>query len=89
MAPPSKSSPRECSPQCSLTWLWSPSLARKREKANVVDPSTRQRSTLNSGSNYSWMNRDGKTISTDHSTYDPNLDDHMNQQHWQKLENAE
>ncbi len=59
------------------------------EKTNVVDPTTGQSFKVDSGSNNYWMNRDGKYISTDHSTYDPNLDELMNRQHWQKLENAE
>jgi len=56
------------------------------ERTNVVDPSTGQKYKVDSGSNHYWMNRDGKYVSTDHSTYDPNLDDAMNRENWQKLE---
>ena len=59
------------------------------EKTNVVDPSTGQRMKVDSGSNTYWMNRDGKYIGTDKPAYDPNLDEALNQQNWQKLENAE
>ena len=59
------------------------------EKTNVVDPSTGQRFKVDSGSNHYWMNRDGKYLSSDQSAYNPNLDEAVNQQNWQKLENAE
>jgi len=59
------------------------------EKTNVVDPSTGQRFKVDSGSNNYWMNRDGKYIGTDKPAYDPNLDEGLNQQNWQKLENAD
>ncbi len=59
------------------------------EKTNVVDPSTGQRMKVDSGSNHYWMNRDGKYIGTDQPTYDPNLDEGLNKQNWQKLENTE
>lgn len=59
------------------------------EKTNVVDPSTGQRYKVDSGSNHYWMNSDGKYISTDKPAYDPNLDENLNRENWQKLQNAE
>jgi hypothetical protein len=59
------------------------------EKTNVVDPSSGQRYKVDSGSNHYWMNRDGKYLSTDQQAYDPNLDDALNNEKWQKLENAD
>lgn len=59
------------------------------EKTNVVDPTTGQSYKVDSGSNHYWMNSDGKYISTDKPTYDPNLDEGLNRQNWQKLENAD
>jgi hypothetical protein len=59
------------------------------EKSNVVDPSSGQRFKVDSGSNHYWMNRDGNYIGTDKPAYDPNLDEGLNQQNWQKLRNAE
>jgi hypothetical protein len=59
------------------------------EKTNVVDPSTDQRYKVDSGSNHYWMNSDGKYISTERPAYDPNLDENLNRENWQKLQNAE
>jgi hypothetical protein len=35
------------------------------------------------------MNRDGKYLSADQQAYDPNLDEALNNEKWQKLENAD
>lgn len=59
------------------------------ERTNVVDPSTGTQYKVDSGANQYWMNNDGKYISTDSRTYDPNLDESMNSQQWQQLEPVE
>jgi hypothetical protein len=59
------------------------------EKTNMVDPSSGQRYKVDSGANHYWMNSDGKYLSTDQHAYDPNSDEAVNNQNWQKLENAD
>jgi hypothetical protein len=58
------------------------------EKSNVVDPTSGQRYKVDAGSNTYWMNRDGQYIGTDKPYYDPNLDEGLNEQNWQKLQNV-
>jgi hypothetical protein len=35
------------------------------------------------------MNRDGEYFGTDNRSYDPNRDENMNRQNWQKLKTVE
>lgn len=56
------------------------------ERTKVTDPSTGQQYKVDSGANHYWMNRDGNYFGTDNVNYDPNRDQSMNLQNWQKLE---
>ncbi|MDY0088928.1 MAG: hypothetical protein RBR78_01030 [Flavobacteriaceae bacterium] len=56
------------------------------ERTNTVNTTTGTYQKVESGYNQYWMNSDGKYISTNSHTYDPNLDNNMNNQNWQKLE---
>ncbi|HTO35748.1 MAG TPA: hypothetical protein VLZ72_05890, partial [Flavobacterium sp.] len=56
------------------------------ERTNTVNTTTGTHQKVESGYNQYWMNSDGKYISTNSHTYDPNLDNNMNNQNWQKLE---
>lgn len=55
------------------------------ERTNVIDPTTGQKYKVSSGYNHYWMNSDGQYISTDKFSYNPNLDDNMNNVKWQEL----
>ena len=55
------------------------------ERSNVQDPSTGQQYKVGAGSNQYWMNSNGEYIGTQLSTYDPNLDNNMNEQRWREL----
>jgi hypothetical protein len=59
------------------------------ERTKVVDQSTGQQYKVDSGANQYWMNRDGKYFGTDNPNYDPNRDENMNRENWQKLELVE
>ncbi len=55
------------------------------ERSNVQDPGTGQKYKVAAGSNQYWMNSNGEYIGTQQSTYDPNLDNNMNEQRWREL----
>lgn len=59
------------------------------ERTKVVDQSTGQQYKVDRGANQYWMNRDGKYFGTDNANYDPNRDENMNRENWQKLEKVE
>lgn len=59
------------------------------ERTKVLDSSTGQRYKVDSFSNHYWMNRNGEYFGTDKIDYNPNLDQHMNEENWRKLERAE
>jgi len=56
------------------------------ERTNTVNTSTGTQQKVESGYNQYWMNSDGKYISTNSHTYDPNLDENLNNQTWDKLQ---
>jgi hypothetical protein len=56
------------------------------EKTNTIDPSTGKQYKVESHYNNYWMNSNGEYISTNQNDYNPNLDDGVNNQNWQKLE---
>jgi hypothetical protein len=55
------------------------------ERTKVIDPSTARIHKVEGFSNQYWMNRDGEYFGTDNPYYDPNRDENMNQESWQKL----
>lgn len=55
------------------------------ERTNVVNTETGKTYKVEAGYNNYWMNADGEYISTDQYNYNPNLDEHMNNQNWQQL----
>jgi len=55
------------------------------ERTNVANTETGQQYKVESGYNNYWMNANGEYISTDQYNYNPNLDDNMNNENWQKL----
>ncbi|HLP52931.1 MAG TPA: hypothetical protein VK154_18710 [Chitinophagales bacterium] len=55
------------------------------ERTKVVDPTTGQQYKVSSGYNHYWMNSDGHYISTDKFSYNPNLDENINNIKWQEL----
>jgi hypothetical protein len=59
------------------------------ERTKMSDPSTGQQYKVDSGSSHYWMNRDGQYFGTDNVNYDPNRDQEMNRQNWQKLDPVE
>lgn len=59
------------------------------ERAKVTDPSTGRHYKVESGSNHYWMNANGQYIGTDDVNFDPNRDQEMNRQNWQKLNPAD
>lgn len=60
-----------------------------REETNVVNQSTGEQYKVNSGYNNYWMNSNGDYISTDQHDYNPNLDNNMNNQNWDKLQEVD
>ncbi len=56
------------------------------ERTNTYNAATGTHQKVESGYNQYWMNSDGKYISTNSHTYDPNLDEGLNNQRWDKLE---
>lgn len=55
------------------------------ENQNVVNEETGQKYKVQQGYNQYWMNNDGEYIGTPSNTYNPNLDENLNEQNWQKL----
>ncbi len=55
------------------------------ERTKTVNTTTGTHQKVESGYNQYWMNSDGKYISTNSHTYDPNLDKALNNQKWDKL----
>ncbi|MEZ5027019.1 MAG: hypothetical protein R2739_10630 [Chitinophagales bacterium] len=55
------------------------------ENENVQNVETGKTYKVQQGANQYWMNNDGEYIGTKSNTYDPNLDDNMNDQKWQEL----
>lgn len=56
------------------------------ERTNVQDAETGERYKVTAGANQYWMNNNGEYISTQMNSYDPNLDDNMNEQRWKQLQ---
>ena len=56
------------------------------ERTNVQDAETGQRYKVAAGANQYWMNNNGEYISTQLNTYNPNLDENMNEQKWRQLQ---
>jgi hypothetical protein len=59
------------------------------ERQNVVNPTTGARFKVESGQNQYWMNPDGKYISANDPTYDPNLDKALNHHKWDELKKVD
>ncbi len=55
------------------------------ERTNVQNSETGKIYKVQEGANQYWMNNDGEYIGTKSSTYNPNLDDNMNDQKWEEL----
>lgn len=55
------------------------------ERTNVVNTETGQQYKVESHYNNYWMNANGEYISTNQQDYNPNLDDNLNNENWQKL----
>jgi hypothetical protein len=55
------------------------------ENQNVVNEETGKAYKVQQGYNQYWMNNDGEYIGTPSNTYNPNLDENLNEQNWQKL----
>lgn len=53
-----------------------------KEKTNVTDPNTGQTFKVDAGGKQYWMNNNGEYIKSDDSSYDPNLDNGLNNQTW-------
>lgn len=56
-----------------------------REEAKVQNTETGQTYKVQEGANQYWMNNNGEYIGTKSNTYNPNLDENMNEQKWQEL----
>lgn len=56
------------------------------ERTRVTNTETGREYKVDAGYNTYWMNADGEYISTDQYDYNPNRDDLMNHQNWQRLE---
>ncbi len=56
------------------------------ERTNVVNTETGQQYKVAAGSNQYWMNNNGEYIATESHTYNPNLDENMNNVKWQELQ---
>lgn len=56
------------------------------ERTHVVDPESGNQYKVTMHANQYWMNDRGEYISTEHETYDPNLDENMNEQRWRQLQ---
>ncbi|MFN8286263.1 MAG: hypothetical protein U0V74_05890 [Chitinophagales bacterium] len=59
-----------------------------REETKVSDQSGKQYK-VESHYNHYWMNSNGEYISTNYETYNPNLDENMNNQKWEELKKAD
>lgn len=59
------------------------------ENEKVQNTETGQTYKVQQGSNQYWMNNNGEYIGTKSNTYDPNLDDNMNEQKWQELKKVD
>ena len=55
------------------------------ERQNVQNSETGQTYKVQQGYNQYWMNNEGEYIGTKSNTYNPNLDDNMNEKKWQEL----
>lgn len=55
------------------------------ERTNTINTTTGTYQKVESGYNQYWMNSDGKYISTNSHTYNPNLDENLNHQKWDEL----
>lgn len=55
------------------------------ENQNVQNTETGTTYKVQQGSNQYWMNNNGEYIGTKSNTYNPNLDDNMNEDKWQEL----
>lgn len=56
-----------------------------REETNVQNTETGKIYKVQEGANLYWMNQDGDYIGTKSPTYNPNLDETINEQKWQEL----
>ena len=59
-----------------------------REETKVQNTATGNAYKVESHYNNYWMNSNGEYISTNQSTYNPNLDENMNNQKWEELKRA-
>ena len=57
-----------------------------RDETNVTNSYNGQTYKVESGSNYYWMNNDGKYIRTDDANWNPNTDPTFNSQDWSQAE---
>ena len=55
------------------------------ERTNVIDPTTGQKYKVDAGYNHYWMNSEGRYISTNQFSYNPNQDESINNQKWQEV----
>lgn len=55
------------------------------ERTHTVNTATGTQQKVESHYNQYWMNSEGKYISTNSHDYDPNLDERLNNQRWDKL----
>lgn len=55
------------------------------ERQNVQNSETGQTYKVQQGYNQYWMNNEGEYIGTKSNTYNPNLDENMNEKKWQEL----
>ena len=56
------------------------------ERRNMTNPNTGQTYKIQGYDNNVWMNQNNQYFGTDNSLYNPNLDNFINQQNWNKLE---
>lgn len=59
------------------------------ENEKVQNTETGQTYKVQQGSNQYWMNNNGEYIGTKSNTYNPNLDENMNEQKWQELKKVD
>ncbi|MEZ5054280.1 MAG: hypothetical protein R2807_05875 [Chitinophagales bacterium] len=59
------------------------------ENEKVQNTETGQTYKVQQGYNQYWMNNNGEYIGTKSNTYNPNLDENMNEQKWQELKKVD
>lgn len=57
-----------------------------RGEENVYNPNTGEMHKVEQGYNQYWMNNDGVYLATESPTYDPNLDENLNNMRWDGLQ---